>query len=295
MAIGYACLTVGVPGTALSRCSLKNATKENIRRISRINLSALRAMLEYNIEKGIKLFRISSDIIPFGSHPVNSICWWEEFEDDFHQLGSMIKDAGIRISMHPGQYTVLNSPDTNVVQNAVRDLNYHELLLSKLRTDEKSKLVIHIGGVYKNKEKAIDTFINNYSLLSEDIKKRLVIENDDKNYNIEDILYISGKIGVPAIFDNLHHRINPPSEITEDREWIIRCGRTWAKKDGTQKIHYSQQKESGRPGSHSDTISLDEFILYYKNLPSIELDIMLEVKDKNLSAEKCINFLNPMA
>lgn len=291
MAIGYACLTVGVPNTALSKCILKNASEENIRRIIRSNLSALGSMLDYNIKNQIKLFRISSDIIPFGSHPVNQIRWWEEYEEILVRLGAKIQQAGIRVSMHPGQYTVLNSPDSRVVHNAVKDLQYHERFLTSLGADEKSKLVIHIGGVYGNKEKAAEAFINSYNQLEDSIKKRLVIENDDKNYNIEDILYISEQTGAPVVFDNLHHRINPPELVTTDSEWIIRCGRTWAKRDGIQKIHYSEQKEDGKPGSHSETILLDEFMNYYRELPVDKPDIMLEVKDKNLSAVKCIKYL----
>ncbi|MDD3174290.1 MAG: UV DNA damage repair endonuclease UvsE [Herbinix sp.] len=289
MAIGYACLTIGVPNTGLKRCILKNATEENIKRITLANLSALEAIIDYNSENNLKLFRISSDIIPFGSHPINQVRWWEEYQDILSQLGHKIRKAGIRVSMHPGQYTVLNSPDSKVVGNAVKDLEYHERFLTSLGMNANSKLVLHIGGVYGDKITAIKTFLANYRLLSNDIKKRLVIENDDKNYNIEEILQISEKIGAPAIFDNLHHSINPPKEDISDAEWIIRCGKSWTEHDGVQKIHYSQQKADAKPGSHSETILLEEFIKYYSELPYKKIDIMLEVKDKNLSAIKCNN------
>lgn len=288
MAIGYACLLMDVPGTGLSRCSLKNASNDNLTRITMANLDALGAMIDYNIQNNIKLFRISSDIIPFGSHPVNQIRWWEEYQDRLKQLGQKITDAGIRVSMHPGQYTIINSPDSKVVQNSMKDLEYQERFLTSLGMDEKSKLVLHIGGVYGDKEEASKAFRKNYYLLAENIKKRLVIENDDRNYNIEDVLRISEVTGAPVVFDNLHHSINQPKAALLDRDWILHCGSTWRKQDGTQKIHYSQQKVGGKPGSHSDTIVLTEFINYYNELPDKELDIMLEVKDKNLSALNCI-------
>lgn len=289
MAIGYACITVDVPGSKLSGCMLKNATEDNIRRIIKNNLSALDTMLDYNMANGIRLFRISSDIIPFASHPENTVSWWVDYRDELSMLGDKIKNSCIRVSMHPGQYTVLNSPDSRVVQNAIKDLEYQERFLSSLKTDGSSKLVLHLGGIYHDKHKAMETFINNYEGLSGGIKQRLVIENDDRNYNIEDILTVADGIGIPAVFDNLHHLINPPVKVLTDSEWISLCSDTWRSCDGRQKIHYSQQQAGKRPGSHSDTINTEEFLSYYKKLPWKEPDIMLEVKDKNRSAVKCIH------
>jgi UV DNA damage endonuclease len=288
MAIGYACIAVDVPGTGLSRCILKNASEDRIRTLTEANLAALDAMIDYNIRNNIKLFRISSDIIPFGSHPVNQVRWWDENKGVLWQLGRKINEAQIRVSMHPGQYTVLNSPDTKVVQRAIDDLEYHERFLTALGMQENSKLVLHIGGVYGDKNKAMMSFIDNYRVLPKNIKKRLIIENDDKNYNIEEVLYLSQITGAPVVFDNLHHKLNPPKTTMSDADWIKKAGSTWLKRDGIQKIHYSQQKEGGTPGSHSDTISLPEFLTYYSLLPNGEIDIMLEVKDKNMSAVKCI-------
>lgn len=288
MSIGYACLTVGVPGTELSGCILRNATEENLRRIISINLTALEAMIQYNIDNQIRLFRISSDIIPFGSHEINQLQWWEDYKDILKKIGRKISEAGIRVSMHPGQYTVLNSSDSRVVYHAVRDLEYQERFLSSLQTGYESKLILHIGGVYGDKKKALQTFGDNYIKLEELIKKRLVIENDDRNYNIEDTLHLSEECGISVVFDSLHHKINPPSIELPDSIWINRCKATWSAFDGKQKMHYSQQKEGAKPGSHSDTIIAQEFLSYYKDLPDPEIDIMLEVKDKNLSALKCI-------
>jgi UV DNA damage endonuclease len=293
MAIGYACLTIGVPGTGLSRCTLKNATEDNIRSITLANLSALEAMIDFNNKNNIKLFRISSDILPFGSHPVNRVLWWEDYQGILQQLGNKIRESGIRVSMHPGQYTVLNSMDPLVVERAMEELNFHNRFLSSLGMDNTSKLVLHIGGVYGEKKRAIRSFIENYNRLPQAIKDRLIIENDDKNYNIQEVLQISQVTGAPVVFDNLHHKLNKPILELSEAKWISLCAKTWSSKDGRQKIHYSQQKTGGTPGSHSDTIFLSTFLSDYKELPQKEIDIMLEVKDKNLSAVKCINAVQP--
>ncbi|MBH1941853.1 UV DNA damage repair endonuclease UvsE [Mobilitalea sibirica] len=289
MAIGYACITIGVQDTGLSRCILKNATEDNIRRITLANLSALEKMIDYNIKMGIKLFRISSDIIPFGSHPENQIRWWEEYREVFSAIGDKIIKSGMRVSMHPGQYTVLNAPNPQVVENAIRDLQYHDRFLTALGMDQKCKLVLHIGGVYGDKEKASKAFIHNYGYLPQNIKDRLIIENDDKNYTIEEVLKISHAIGAPVVFDNLHHEVNPPIEQLSEEAWIMESQKTWKTKDGRQKIHYSQQKDGGSKGAHSDTIFVEKFMKFIDKLSDKDIDIMLEVKDKNLSAIKCIN------
>lgn len=291
MRIGYACLCLGVPGTHKRTLQLKNITENGLLDIIENNLNALEKMLDYNFENQIYLYRIGSDIIPFGSAPENNLKWWEIFQDKFQSIGSKIKKYQTRVSMHPGQYTVLNSPDEAIVRRAVADLEYHNRVLDALGLDGTHKLILHIGGVYKDKALARERFIANYRNLNEKIKKRLVIENDDKAFTVEDVLYISKKTGIPVIYDNLHNKLNPADSSKSDSYWIDLCHRTWKKKDGHQKIHYSEQSHTKQKGSHSHTIILHDFLSFYNSLPDKDIDIMLEVKDKNLSAVKCINTL----
>ena len=287
MAIGYACQVIGIPGTKLSSCNLKNASEGRVRQLISDNLTALDRITDYNIRNQISLFRISSDIIPFGSHPVNQISWWVDYEKELAFLGQKIRKTGIRISMHPGQYTVMNSIHPPVIRQAVKDLIYHARFLDSLGADQTCKLILHTGGVYGNKTEAMKRFVRNYNTLPEEVKQRLVLENDERNYNISEVLSLSEDTGAPVVFDLLHHRINPPEGRTDSIEWIEKSCGTWSETDGTQKIHYSQQRALAPAGSHSDTIELREFLEFYNQLPAKKPDIMLEVKDKNLSAIKC--------
>lgn len=289
MSIGYACLTIGVKDTNQKSCTMKNATKERLLEIISHNLNSLENIINYNIKNNIKLFRISSDLIPFGSSPVNDLKWWDIFSDRLCDIGKKIKQSNIRVSMHPGQYTVLNSPNEEVVNRAIEDLWYHNRVLDSMNLEENHKIILHIGGVYNNKKEAIQRFIQHYEKLDENIKKRLVIENDDKSYNISDVLYISNKLDIPVVFDNLHDSINQFDKEKSSFYWIEQCNKTWKEKDGQQKIHYSQQNRLKRAGSHSTTIRVEEFMSFYHNLRDKYIDIMLEVKDKNLSSVKCIN------
>ncbi|MFA5528234.1 MAG: UV DNA damage repair endonuclease UvsE [Peptostreptococcales bacterium] len=288
MNIGYACLTVGVSGTKLRNCTIKNATPDVLSTLIQSNLEALDNILDYNIKNGIKLFRVSSDIIPFGSHPVNTLKWWEKFNDQLKGIGNKALKNSIRLSMHPGQYTVLNSPDEVVVERAVTDLKYHAQFLDAMGLGQEHKIILHIGGIYGDKPSALKRFIKQYRCLDKNIRQRLVIENDDRQYDISDVLSIGESEGIPVVFDNLHHQVNHNNKHSEI-EWINACRNTWKQADGLQKLHYSQQNAGKRPGSHSNTLDVDVFLQFYKRIPNQDVNIMVEVKDKNLSAIKCIN------
>jgi len=289
MEIGYACLTIGVQDTKLKSCTAKKADEEVLKEIISNNLKSLSNIIEYNINNEIKLFRISSDLIPFGSSSINTLSWVDIFKNELTQIGNKIKNSGMRVSMHPGQYTVLNSEDGEVVDRAICDLNYHTMLLDSLGLSSENKIVLHIGGVYDDRQQAIKRFIVNYKKLSDSVKNRLVIENDDKCYNISEVLEISKDLKIPVVFDVLHNKANPSSIDESEVSWIKKCGKTWKEKDGTQKIHYSQQDNLKRAGAHSASISINQFMKFYETLPDENIDIMLEVKDKNISAVKCKN------
>lgn len=136
-------------------------------------------------------------------------------------------------------------------------------------------------------------FVTNYYSLPASIRNRIALENDDKSYNICDVLEIAAIIGAPVVYDNLHNEMNPCDRNKCDVFWINECKKTWKGDDGIQKIHYSQQDPSKRPGSHSESILFDKFMAFYSSLEQDDIDIMLEVKDKNLSALNCISSLSP--
>jgi len=287
--IGYACLTVGVLNTQLRTCRKANATKDRLRQLIQNNLNALETMIDYNHREGIRLYRISSDLIPFGSDlSTNTIDWEQEFQEDFKRIGEKIKKYNQRVSMHPGQYTVINSPKQYVVERSFLDLEYHTKVLEALGTNQEHKIVLHIGGVYEDKKKAIARFISAYQQLSPSIKKRLIIENDDRLYTIQDVLYISEQTGAPVVYDNLHHQANHQIDEKSDAYWIEQAQKTWKKEDGIPKVHYFQQRKGARIGAHTKTIYIKRFMEYFESIQHLDVDIMLEVKDKNLSAVKCI-------
>jgi UV DNA damage endonuclease len=287
MKIGYACLTVGVPETTMRTTRKANATPERLVELIEQNLISMENMLDYNIAHGIDMYRISSDIIPFGSdRETNTLDWVTLFQENFSRLAEKIKKHHMRVSMHPGQYTVLNSNREEVVERAVEDLNYHTEFLDALKVDQSHKIILHIGGVYGDKEAAKKRFVENYKMLKPAVKDRLIIENDDRLYTIADVLEISKRTGAPVVYDNLHNVCNPSDPALSDVEWIRRAKETWTKAEGPMKIHYSQQRAHARLGAHTEMIYIEPFIDFYEAVAPLSVDIMLEVKDKNLSAVK---------
>jgi UV DNA damage endonuclease len=290
MNVGYACLTIGVNGAKIHGCQLKQATQEKLKEVSEANLSALETILRYNASQGINLFRISSDIIPLASHHAIHFSWRSIFEGRLETIGRFAKENGIRVSMHPGQYTVLNAMDDAIRTAAVRDLLYHADFLDALGVDGSHKIILHAGGVYGDRSAAMDRFVREASRLPENVCARLVVENDDTRFPVQDILRIAEATGLPVVFDNLHHQVEPSPELDglSDADIIRLCAKTWRPSDGRQKVHYSQHRPGGSPGAHSSTIALDGFLAWQRLLGGNPPDVMLEVKDKNLSAMKCV-------
>jgi UV DNA damage endonuclease len=291
--IGYACINTQLQSTNRT-CRLANATPERIIDLSRLNLSALAEILRWNQRYNVSLFRLSSDMIPFGSHPVNETRWWEVLAPELNHAADLIHRYEMRVSMHPGQFTVLNSPRQEVVEASMRELEYHAHLLDALGTDPSHRLILHLGGVYGDKAASMRRFVANFKRLrqrgplGQSAAQRIVLENDEKNYTTADALALSNEIGSPVVFDVFHHKWNPSLETLSLGEILSNCAATWSPADGPPKIHYSDQWIGKQPGSHSQSVDIAAFGQFYSDilLPftnNRHLDVMLEVKDKEQS------------
>lgn len=288
MRIGYACTPLGTDKKTTRKFLIKNFNEENFKKAAAQNIEDLISILEYNVKNNIYLFRISSDIIPFGSHKINQINWQKEYKNILRDVGNYINKNNIRVSMHPGQYTVLNSNREDVVLNSIRDLEYHCSFLDSLEIDYHHRIELHVGGIYGDKSAAMQRFIDNFRLLTSSLSKRLTIENDDKSYTIEDVLMASEALSIPAIFDNLHNEINP--SLIDLKNILRLVNKTYIKEKGPMLLHYSQQDNEKKTGSHSSTIDTAVLYEYLKSIGAYDFDIILEVKDKDLSVIKYLTY-----
>ena len=289
MKIGYPCINYTLDCKADKTIRAKYYDKEKHLEVIKNNLTCLRKILEYNVENGIFFHRISSETIPLATHPISEVNWKKEFAKEIKQIGSFIEKNNIRISMHPDHFVILNSPEEKVVKKGVEELRWHAEFLDLMELDETAKIQIHIGGVYGDKETAIKRFVENYKKISEDIKKRLVIENDDYKFNVEDALKINKETGIPIIFDTLHHTCNNKGE--DMIEAMQKCFLTWKEKDGDPMIDYSTQEQGERKGKHVSKIDEKNFKEFLNKTKDMKYDVILEIKDKEKSALKAVKML----
>jgi UV DNA damage endonuclease len=191
--------------------------------------------------------------------------------------------------MHPDQFFVINSADARVYERSVKELEYHIQVLDSLRLNASAKVQIHVGGVYGDKGRSMRRFLSRYQQLDETIRRRLVIENDDRLYNLRDCLQISAESGIPVSFDVFHHSLNNSGETI--RESFELSTPTWKKNDGVPMVDYSTQLKGGRTRKHTDTIDLMHFKSLLEESRPFDFDVMLEIKDKETSALKAMEIL----
>ncbi len=282
MKIGYPCINNTVGCTANTTFRLASYSEELLKQKVKNNLDCLFKILEYNKENNLMFFRISSDLIPFASHEVCKFNWQKYFKKDFQKIGKFIKENNFRISMHPDQFVLINSPNTEIVKRSIAELNYHADILDLMDLDSSAKIQIHVGGVYKDKPNAIKRFIENYKKLPEKITERLAIENDDRLFSLKDCLEINKKIKIPIIFDFFHHECLNNKESFEKA--VELSSKTWSKKDGILMTDYSSQALGERKGKHTIHVDLKHFKKIINQVKNYDFDIMLEIKDKEKSA-----------
>ncbi|MFH1669276.1 MAG: UV DNA damage repair endonuclease UvsE [Candidatus Woesearchaeota archaeon] len=289
MRLGYPCVNRSIQCTANSTFRLRSYSKGNLIKKVGNNLSCLERILEFNVEHGLLFFRIGSDLVPFASHPVCRFDWARHFKSRFDDIGDYVKRHNIRISMHPGQFVLINAMDRKIIRRSVKDLEYHCDVLDAMGLDDTAKVQIHVGGIYGDKGRSMKRFMDNYAGLSRNVRDRLAIENDDRSYSLKDCIEISRRTGVPVIFDVFHHECLNNGETV--REAIMKARMTWKKKDGKPMIDYSSQERGARKGRHARHINLRSFKKLLEEADGLDFDIMLEIEDKEKSALKAVKVI----
>ena len=290
MKIGYPCINRSISCSSNKTFRLKSYSETRLKETVKSNLSCLIRILRYNVQNRLLFFRLTSDLVPFASHSVNTFDWQESFKSDFQMIGDFISKNRMRISMHPDQFTLINSIREEIFEKSKVELQYHSDVLDLMNLDTSAKVQIHVGGVYDDRPKSIDRFVTRFNSLSNSIRQRLVIENDDRLYDVGDCLKIHEQTRLPVLFDVFHHQLNNRSLLSENcfepiaKTWVLR-------RDGPPMVDYSSGKPGGLTTQHADHIDLNDFQLFLRNTQPIDFDIMLEIKDKEKSALKAMKFV----
>ncbi len=245
------------------------------------NLQNNLEILKFNVKNNIEVYRFCSDIVPLATHSLTDDWnYLEEAREELDELGKYVRKHGLRVSMHPEQFTVLNSNKDKVVKNAIKDLKYHHKFLQTMGLDSNHIIILHIGGVYGDKDKSRRRFVKNFRKLDSGIQKRLVIENDDQSYTAGEVLEVAEELEIPMILDIHHFNCNHREEENLS-DLLSRALATW--RNRKPKLHFSSPASPENPTKHADEINADdfaEFLSLADRAADKDFDVMLECKEK---------------
>ncbi|MEY4334156.1 MAG: damage repair endonuclease UvsE [Bacteroidota bacterium] len=284
MNLGYACINMSMgkkvtTNRAMVKRTFQSKGLDYVSELALLNAKDIIKILEWNRQNGIKFFRLSSALIPWGDHiDITQLKDYKEIKSELKKAGDFAKFHNMRITSHPGPFVVLTSPKEEVVINAIADLELHAKVFDMMGLSKTpyNKINIHCNGVYGDKKAAMDRFCKNFKRLSKSVRSRLTVENDDKAtmYSVLDLMYIHQKIGIPIVFDYHHHKFCTGG--LEEDEAIKLAASTWP--EGiTPVVHYSEPKEGNKPQAHADYIKM------IPNTYGVDVDIMVEAKAKELA------------
>jgi len=260
------------------------------------SIELLLPALDWMASQGIRMYRISSDFVPYATHP-DLPQFHRQIEGHasaLEALGRRARELDIRLSLHPSQYIVLNSTDDDVVAKSVWDLDAQAELLDALGQGAEAVVVLHVGGVYGDRIASRERFLRHVDRLSDRARRRLVIENDESCYTVVDCLWLHERTGLRVVFDHQHHRLNPGEMDTESAARAALA--TWPD-HVVPKVHFSSPRLDAREvGSgrkrrvqppllrqHADYVDPWTFADFVAGLSDLRFDVMLEAKAKDLA------------
>jgi UV DNA damage endonuclease len=263
-------LTLGVTtGHTLRLANLGDAAR--VQGVVDANVGALDAILRWDAAHDIPLFRVSSQLIPFASHPGFPYDWEAEHGDRLRALGTQAALLGARLSMHPGQFIQPGSPNPVVRERSVAELRYAARLLSLLGG---SDLVLHLGGAGGDRSAAAARFIE--TLQDEpEILRVLALENDERVWTVEDVTPVARSLEVPVILDTLHQALNPGGLSLD--EALHAALSTWTR---PPKVHLSSQDLHKQAGAHAWGVTEEDLQRLEDALGGRQVDVMVEAKGK---------------
>ena len=248
------------------------------------NLRDVLTMIDWNEENGIKVFRLSSELFPHKSNPKVDDYSFEFAKDLLSQIGVKARHYNQRLTFHPGQYNVVGTPNKASFKQTIVDLKYHADVLDLIDAGKDSVMVVHGGGIYGDKDATIERWCQQYHLLPQNVRNRLVLENCEKCFSIEDCLKVSEAVNIPVVFDTHHYacycQLHPEEKFKPASEYIPQILDSWKRRGIKPKFHVSEQG-SGRVGHHSDYIEvIPDYLREIPEKYGIEIDIMIEAKAK---------------
>jgi UV DNA damage endonuclease len=296
---------LGFPVKIMGRPDLKSNDTRRWQKAPHLktSLEYLDAILDHLARLRIRMYRMSSDLAPYVTHPE-----MPQFHDmvaesdaELRAIGAKARALDIRLSFHPSQYVVLNGPDAELTRKSIWDLASQAEMLDRMELGPEAVVVIHVGGAYGDREAARARWARTWEGLPEPIRRRLVLEHDDLRFSAADTLWIHERTGVPLVFDHQHFWcLNPEGLLL--CETVHRMLATWPR--GIRpKVHFSSPRTEMRElkrkdpktrrvttklvapvwTGHADFVHPFEFVTFMRQTEGLDFDVMLEAKVKDLA------------
>lgn len=268
----------------LGRYRDKKYSNELIRETYRNNVENFLNNLPMIRTNGIKLFRISSSLLPLFDQVEQHIWDNDEIKGLLKRAGKFIKDNSMRVTFHPGQFCVLSSDSDRVFENSVKELEMHNWIFDTMGLDYSPFYAINVHGGKKGRSSLL---IDRIKSLPLNIKSRLTLENDENCYSVKELLPISIATNVPVVFDSHHHVFNDQS-MPMNAAYVASC-ETWGTIKPLQ--HISNTEPEHMNSSFTQKRKHSQLIHYVpeiqlKNLREDNVDVEVEAKLKNISVFK---------
>ena len=269
-----------------------------------VSLAYVRDFFGYLDRAGIRMYRLSSELAPYLTHP-NLPQFHRQIDEcgaELELVGQMAREAGLRLSFHPAQYVVLNATEEDIAAKSAADIIAQAQMLEAMGLGAEAVVVVHLGGVYGDKESAMERFVTRCGKLPAGACQRLVLENDDTSYSVGDIHHVHQQTGLRLVFDYLHFLNHNPEGLSLAEALALTLD-TWPT-DVTPKVHFSspstamrtlEHKDSRtggrrlvlrppRPTQHADFVDPFAFIAFLRQAQGLrDFDVMLEAKAKDVA------------
>lgn len=260
----------------------REAAIRKLERLALENLHNTLRLLRHNAFNDIHFYRMTSRLIPLATH--EELSDWDfmsPLKKKLQEVGSFVKKHGIRVDFHPDHFVLINSLKEEVLKNSIKNLNLHRLLLKGMEIDTVHRCVMHVGGNYKETEKSLERFVDNWMHIPYPIQKMIMLENDDTSFSLEDTLYVCEKLGIPLVFDYHHHLAHHQNPNWQ--EYWDRIITTWRFSPLPIKMHISSPKSEKAFRHHADFVDVDMFFHFLHEIKGTipQIDCMIEAKRKD--------------
>ena len=301
-------LRLGFPVKVMTRPDLKSNDTRRWQKGPHLktSLEYIDAILDHLAKKRITMYRMSSDLAPYATHPdmPQFHCMVAESDAELRAIGAKARALDIRLSFHPSQFVLLNSPDPELTRKSIWDLASQAEMLDRMELGPEAVLVTHVGGTYGDVEASRARWATTWPTLPQHVRRRLVLEHDDIRFSAADVIWVHEQTGVRLVFDYQHHWCLNPSGL-DAIEALRRILLTWPS-DVRPKIHFSSPRTELRElvrtdrktkkkvkslvppiwTGHADFTNPFEFARFMRDAAGLEFDVMLEGKSKDISLLK---------